>query len=69
MLTVRHVNTGHMWPELKPVWLWRVFVRDEPEREVIGIRATQEWGALRCGAQALGVNVCDVEAEVLPKRI
>lgn len=69
MLHIRDVNIGPVWPELRPIWLWRVFVRDDPSREVVGIAATRQWGAITAGAQALGVGADEVEAEVLPERI
>jgi hypothetical protein len=67
MLHIGTLNTGHLWPELRPVWLWRVFVRDEPGREA-RVRATRQFGALAAGAEALGVSPDDCEAEVVPSR-
>lgn len=69
MLHIGTLNARAIWPELRPVWLWRVFVRDAPEREVVGIAATRQWGAITAGAQALGVGFDEVEAEVIPSRV
>jgi hypothetical protein len=67
MLNLRHVPIGPVWPELRPIWSWRVCVSGWPERHVC-VRATKQWGAIVAGAQELGVDPSDVEAELLPTK-
>lgn len=68
MLTIRHLDKLAVPVSGMPRFVWRVWVSGEPEIEVAGIVATRRWGALSAGAQVLGVDVRDVEAEVIPRR-
>jgi hypothetical protein len=67
MLVIRNVNTREVPVAFRPRFAWRVFERENPAR-FVEVISTRSWGALRDGAQRLGVEPDACEVEVMASR-
>lgn len=66
MLVIRAVNTREVPVAFRPRFAWCVYERANPAR-FVEVISTRSWGALREGAQLLGVEPDACEAEVQPE--